>query len=291
MSRRKLFLAIALSIGVCGASVIALLIASQKKARQAFERGIGLLHPPCTRVLALASIDAEGALLAFEEAMEAGLEGAEVRGFYHYALALLDFQRGDLRMAEEELASAFRYLGEHPDLALLAAQLSHERGRFQNAEREIQHALRLKPAHPLALALAIEIAQSAGDIGKAQVHLHALRSLGCQGQALGHREALLFEARGELEQAERKWLDLTGRAPDDLIAWINLARILHLRGKVEEALRAYDKALSIESNHPHAHLGRGLVHRDLGEHKKAEEDFKKASSLAPRDPKPWIALG
>jgi tetratricopeptide (TPR) repeat protein len=73
-------------------------------------------------------------------------------------------------------------------------------------------------------------------------------------------------------------------------SWSDAARVLSALGRTAEALTAIDNAVTIAPDSAHAHWYRGqiqaLLHRDAD----AEEDWKKAIALAPKEVTPWGSL-
>ena len=65
-------------------------------------------------------------------------------------------------------------------------------------------------------------------------------------------------------------------SPSDAEALKQLARILTLRGRTEDALHAALRAVAIDPLNPSSHLTAGLVHQFRGEFKDAEESYRRA---------------
>ena len=72
--------------------------------------------------------------------------------------------------------------------------------------------------------------------------------------------------------------------------WINAARVLSRLGRNFEALRAADKAMTIFGANAHAHWYRGQILYALQRQSEAEEEWKRALALAPREVGPWSRL-
>lgn len=71
------------------------------------------------------------------------------------------------------------------------------------------------------------------------------------------------------------------RSPDHAGAFASLGRVHVLRGQNDEALSAYDKALSINPNLAIAHLWKSVTLRTLQRYEAAVESLRKAASLDP----------
>ncbi len=72
--------------------------------------------------------------------------------------------------------------------------------------------------------------------------------------------------------------------------WIDAARILSALGRNSEALSAVDKAMTIFPDNAHAHWYRGQILYALQRQSDAEEEWRRALALAPREITPWASL-
>ncbi len=72
--------------------------------------------------------------------------------------------------------------------------------------------------------------------------------------------------------------------------WVNAARVLCALGRNSEALNAMDKAIAIFSDNAHARWYRGQILSAAQRESEAEDDWKRALALAPREVTPWSSL-
>ncbi len=72
--------------------------------------------------------------------------------------------------------------------------------------------------------------------------------------------------------------------------WVNAARVLSALGRNSEALAAADKAMAIFPDNAHARWYRGQILAAAQRDSEAEDDWKRALALAPREVTPWASL-
>lgn len=73
-------------------------------------------------------------------------------------------------------------------------------------------------------------------------------------------------------------------------SWTNAARVLSALGRNAEALAAIDNAVKIAPDSAHTHWYRGQILATLNRDSDAEDEWKKALALAPREVTPWGSL-
>jgi tetratricopeptide (TPR) repeat protein len=96
-----------------------------------------------------------------------------------------------------------------------------------------------------------------------------------------------FEVGCEIAPIPREQLPLT---PANFNQWVNAARVLSALGRNSEALAAADKAMAIFPNNAHARWYRGQILYAEGRHVEAEDEWKRALALSPREITPWASL-
>ncbi len=99
----------------------------------------------------------------------------------------------------------------------------------------------------------------------------------------GAHRAETFRVWGMIELMNRDYAKAEARmqeavevSPSDAEALKQLARILTLRGKTDDALHAALRAVAIDPLNPSSHAMAGLVHQFRGEFKEAEESYRRA---------------
>jgi tetratricopeptide (TPR) repeat protein len=249
------------------------------------------LEAPFVEAPGVDRVQASSAVSALEEAVEMGRNENEVRGLLHYARALEDLQRGDLILAEGELESANRFVGENANLLVLSAALSRGRLLEEDAQREIARALELEPDHTRGLLLAADIALDGENSDLAREHLTHLASLVPDSSTVHNRLGLALESDGDMEGAERELRDAVRLDRQGHDALINLGRLLRSEDRHREALDAFEAAVTRAPSDSDALFGRGLARAATGDVQAAEADFRRAAELAPNDAEPLLALG
>lgn len=84
-------------------------------------------------------------------------------------------------------------------------------------------------------------------------------------------------------QAKDLWLAASERFPDFPGVWVNLALSQYHVESYEEAKEALDKALTLDAEFCPAYKTQGLVARELGDFKLAEQSYISAIECAPED--------
>lgn len=288
--RNVLRFALASSV-LIGSGSLAYGVHQSQRADALVEGARTRLEAPFVEAPGVDRVQASSAVSALEEAVEMGRNENEVRGLLHYARALEDLQRGDLILAEGELESASRFVGENADLLVLAAALSRGRLLEADAQQEIARALELEPDHTRGLLLAADIALDAENSDLARTHLTHLASLVPDSSTVHNRLGLALEADGDLEAAERELRDAVRLDRQGHDALINLGRLLRSANRHREALDAFEAAVTRAASDPDALFGRGLARAANGDVHGAEADFRRAAELAPNDAEPLLALG
>lgn len=102
--------------------------------------------------------------------------------------------------------------------------------------------------------------------------------------------------QGKWNKAERVLSRAAELHPDNVMIWINLGAAhlgrLELSGpkQQERAIRAYERALALDSRAPNVHYHLGLIHKDRGDIDQAAYAFERALEVDPsdRDAKYWL---
>ena len=86
---------------------------------------------------------------------------------------------------------------------------------------------------------------------------------------------------GHLSEAEKEYLEILEFARNDPDDWMGLAGVYSREGKVEEALRALDRAVELDPQRVDLHAARARALRAEGERIEARMEFQKALDLDP----------
>ncbi|MFO0724635.1 MAG: hypothetical protein U1E65_12710 [Myxococcota bacterium] len=95
------------------------------------------------------------------------------------------------------------------------------------------------------------------------------------------REAEALIQAGRYEEADAILSELRKTRAGDALVWLLTAHLETERGRYGEAMRAVDKALSIEPNNYRAHVIKGSIFQFEGQPKSAVRSYKTALSISP----------
>ena len=101
-------------------------------------------------------------------------------------------------------------------------------------------------------------------------------------------DALL--GQGKADQAIRQGRRGVDAAPNAIVGWIRLGRLLLMTGKGEQALKAFSQAETISPEHPHVAAGIAESKAMVGDLAGAEAAFSQALSLTPGEPDLIISM-
>lgn len=94
----------------------------------------------------------------------------------------------------------------------------------------------------------------------------------------------LYDARGELREAERYYHDAIAAAPTHASAYVYLGALLARTGRLDEAERIQQKAAAcVDGAIDEAYLNLGLIQRARGDYVAALDSLRKAIALDPAD--------
>ena len=101
-------------------------------------------------------------------------------------------------------------------------------------------------------------------------------------------DALL--GQGKADQAIRQAQRGVDAAPNAIVGWIRLGRLLLMTGRGEQALKTFNKAQEVSPDHPHVTAGIAESRAMVGDLEGAETAFSEALSLTPGEPDLIISL-
>jgi tetratricopeptide (TPR) repeat protein len=140
------------------------------------------------------------------------------------------FLQGDLKGAESAWAKAAEIAPDKPDGPLNRARALIQEGNLADAESALNEAERRRPGWPKTAFF----------------------------------RATLEKNRGQLDEALTDMARVTEKFPKDRVCWNQVARILFLQGKYEEALKAIEKVYAIDPEDLSAHYNAMLCFKALG---------------------------
>lgn len=224
------------------------------------------------------------------------------------------YAKGNFPAAIIQLKNA---LSEQPDNvegnALIGLSYA-ETGEAVDAERKLRRALELKAPQARVLpalgrvlieteqyAQAIDVLRKAKDVdsaaaiqislllGHAQVELRQFAEARTQYLLAGTvkpAEAKLGLARVAIAENDRKAAhslidEVLASAPTNAEAWIAKGDMLRGDSKNEDALKAYERALTLDPAHVVARINQGVAYTNLGKYSEARAEIAKAQQRAP----------
>ncbi len=107
------------------------------------------------------------------------------------------------------------------------------------------------------------------------------------------RIAEIYYKKGELDRAYENYRKITLIEPateNARIAYLNMGNILDDSLKYDEAIKAYQKALSISPKDSSAYFNIGIAYKHAGKPEKAINSWKESIRLDPENPKSYIAI-
>lgn len=207
-------------------------------------------------------------------------------------------RRGDItKPAPTKQASIYSICNQNLDPTLSAIQKAYYfylRGRILNilpyhvkVEFNLVSAVKLNPIVKSWKELG-ECYAANGNWDLAKECFYMIVSLGRTPTALVDL-ALLRRRDGFIDDSISLCNEALGIEPDNAAAWSGLGlsyfskffRTSHKRHDQEMAVRAFDKAVAMDSNCPDMYQARGLLHYYLDHHKLAIESLQMASIIAP----------
>lgn len=121
-----------------------------------------------------------------------------------------------------------------------------------------------------------------------------LASASTQGQEAAQelfKEAQAAKARGDLPEAEKKYLELIRQSPDMANAYHNLGIVYLGEHKYGDAAQVLDKAVKLSPKEAGGWFLQGLAYYELYEPRKAAAAFMMAQRLSPADKNVQLYLG
>ena len=192
---------------------------------------------------------------------------AKAKAYYHFTLAHLYeelaqlYRRGEYqRQAIDEYKEALKY---DPNSAILAVQLAEayrRSGRIRDAVVEAKQVLSTDPDNLAAHRL----------LG--HIYFETLGELGSDSQA-----------QPTLRLAVEEFEHITRLAPDDSLAWQNLARLYRMDNDPRQAEAALQKLLAMEPESEEGLSQLALLYSDQGDFQKAIELLEGAAAQSSSD--------
>jgi len=122
------------------------------------------------------------------------------------------------------------------------------------------------------------------DVTKIEQPLITLKQAVRESAVARYNYGLEFSDQGELEEAIKEYHKAISIDPNFTDAYVVLGMTLFSRGKAEEAIQQCRKAISIDPNFAHAYAVLGVILSDQGKSEEAIQQCRKAISIDPNNP-------
>ncbi len=164
--------------------------------------------------------------------------------------------------------------------AIQTALAHHQAGRLAQAEAIYRQILQTEPNHPDALHFLGVIALHAGknEIA-AELIGKAIRVSPSRSMYYNLGNAL--QAQGKLDEAVKSYQKALALKADYVEAHINLGNVLQAQGRLDKAVEHYRKGISFKPNYAEAHYNLGTALQAQGKLDAAIDSFRKALLLKP----------
>jgi tetratricopeptide (TPR) repeat protein len=235
----------------------------------------GMLHPALQSYLRAVEIDPEqskiwcnlGALQfqlgEFQHSVDSlnravGIKPDYARAWDNLAGSLCALDQLD--EAERCCHRALNYKSDYADPSFKLGTIYFQEGRMEEAENAFRKVLEINPGYPLA----------------------------------GHYLAMVLARTNRLEQA-LEVCEMAATPPGETelpsLAWNEMAFHRYERGEFEEAIRAYEKALTFTPERAIIWLDAGVAHQQLGQLDQSRRHYEQAVELDPELARAWHNLG
>jgi eukaryotic-like serine/threonine-protein kinase len=160
-------------------------------------------------------------------------------------------------------------------------------GRYKEAIEEFNHAMERDPGNEeVYLGLADAYLKN-GNAAKAEETYKVAISLRADYAAAYSRLGVFYYSTGQYARAEEMFTHVTTLAPDSWRGFANLGGVLHVQGKVPEAIRAYRRSLEIKANDQAASNLGTVYFLETREYRKAADAYRQATRLSANDHTLW----
>ncbi len=206
-------------------------------------------------------------------------------GFCHNRLGMALQAVGDLKGAEQELATALRldpsdHAAEY-DLGMVHAR----QGQYSQAARETAHALNYLPNAPVSAWVELgELYDAANDAAGSQTAFAQAEKMPGGAFEVALARARISLSRKDGAGAQRQLESLLAAAPDEPRALLMLGSAMAVQHRYDEALNAYQHALRIVPDNTTLRFLTALTLHNLGREREALEQCQLVLRAAPSNP-------
>lgn len=178
-----------------------------------------------------------------------------------------------------------------PQPYLYAGASAYERGEYARAKHYLLDAVTRDPDYAEALNYLGRTYLELGDSDSARFYFDAAISADPSfGEPFRWRGALALEA-GRHEEAVSDFEAATALDPKDKTAHYLHGRALLETREFGDAIDAFTRATDVDESFAEPYAYRALAYDRLGRERKAADDVRRAKTLAPGKPEPFLAAG
>jgi tetratricopeptide (TPR) repeat protein len=219
------------------------------------------------------------------------LPDLESKGYISRALARIQLR--DYPGAEADLNRAAQTEPRNPEPHTNLASLHLLRNEVEKARQEAEQALQLAPTQLQAVATAVTVYLRQKDYQAAHARLDDLLRAEPARAAFLDQKARVFEAQGDLENTEKTLRRIIEVDPSYLNAYFELSAFYHLRNQVDRAIAELQEVIKRRPDShqqiAQAHALSGMLEDGRGRYDEAVKSYEKALSFDTRSVSAAIA--
>jgi tetratricopeptide (TPR) repeat protein len=205
-------------------------------------------------------------------------------------LGVIHWERGEVKLAEQEWRAAVRLAPNDPSLLNDLGLVSTNQGCYTEAASYFRRAIGLKPNDPYPhsnLGIAYE---KTGQHGPAEREFRTALSLSPQELETRNRLGTLYLDAGRLEEAAEQFHLSIKTQPNDA-GYCGLGEIYLRRGDHGAAERAFQSTTSLAPNNSQAHFKLGALYSSMGRRAEALREYQAGLKSDPENREALAAVG
>ncbi len=218
----------------------------------------------------------EKAIETFEKALELTPKSARVRQLIGEAYKKM----GNIEKAEEKLQEAVsinpQYIKVHQSLG----DLYQEVGNKEKALAALEKAVKISPNNSERQTVLGKMYLESGDVEQAEKSFNKAVDVEPNNPSVKTNIGEIFLESGHVEKAAAVFKESLMQK-EDVRVYNRLGIALRRKGKVNEAIKEYHKALKIDQNDEGLHYNIGRAYIEVNNKPKAIHHFKKALGINP----------